>query len=255
MSKIKSTLLKIYHWYYRKKLFKFLCKLGWVTTVIGLPRSGKTTFAAYIVKLCLKADYPVYSSVPIIGALPFEPEDMGIIDYRDSIILYDEASLTSNNRNWAKNFNTTNLTFLKLIGHYRVRCFVFSQDMDIDVNWIRLSANILLVKTALFSHSRIYQISRTLDVNDETHKIEDFYERKKGLISFIKTKRIFRPFYYKLFDSWEAPTLRPYPKNRVAYGSTSRYDSSLQSVELNQEELIQSALNGIDDEMLQSYQS
>lgn len=247
---IKDLFDKFVVWFYRKKLLRFLRSLGWVTTVIGLPRSGKTTFASYIVHLCVKAKYPVYSSVPIIGALPFNPDDMGIYQYEDSIILYDEASLTSNNRNWAQNFNKASLSFLKLIGHYRVHAFVFSQDLDVDVNWIRLSANILLVKRGCVGVSRIIKVNRELDVNDDTHKLEAFYSRKKGLISFIKTKRIFRPLYYKLFDSWDAPKLKPYPNSRVPWGVESDFQFDLSS----QEELTQSISTSISDDILQSYQ-
>lgn len=111
--------------------------LSTVTMFVGLPGSGKTTYAASFVKQALKRGNKVYSNVPIKGAYEYNWQtDFGNYDMSNSLIILDEAGLDVDNRSWEKNFNRDKVEFLKLLRHYHSKMVVFSQtwnDCDIKI--------------------------------------------------------------------------------------------------------------------------
>ena len=54
--RIKKTFKKIVVWHSNRQLSKLLSKNGECSTYVGMPGAGKTTFCAYVVSLCLKAN-------------------------------------------------------------------------------------------------------------------------------------------------------------------------------------------------------
>ena len=218
---IESYIEKSYFYKYYKKLYVKRCKKklskylkadNCVTLYIGLPRSGKTTFIAYLTNLCNVCNYPVYCNIPVEGALPFSKDDIGKYDMSNALILLDEAGIMYDNRGFKDAFTEESLTFLKLIGHYRSRIMLFSQSMDIDVKWVRMSKDIYFIRRSLIPEfTSIIRVNRILDVNPDTHKIEDFYEKKSGILKRIFHFRFYRKPYYKMFDSYDAPKLKPFP--------------------------------------------
>lgn len=214
---------KIYVPSCKRKLNKYIKEDRCVSLYIGLPRSGKTTFIAYLTHLCNVCNYPVYCNVPVLGAKPFSKEDIGKYDMtnggKGGMILLDEAGIIYDNRlsmsRDEKAFTEEALTFLKLIGHYHSHVCLFSQSMDIDVKWVRMSKDIFFVKRSLiFGFTSIYRVRRKLDVNPDTHKIEDFYDKEDGLIHRLFHFRFRRKPYYHLFDSYSAPPLKPFPNTK-----------------------------------------
>ena len=125
----------------------------------GVPGSGKTTFAAYLAKRCmkksrfitwaqkhpgkltgkllassfLKRSIPVYSNVPITGALQLDPQrDIGKYMMVGGKVIIDEAGIEYNNRNF-KAFPPDAIYWYKYHRHYQCSVDVFSQsyeDMD-----------------------------------------------------------------------------------------------------------------------------
>lgn len=207
-------------WYLKrqtKKFNKFLRNNNECSLYIGLPGSGKTTYIAYLTKLALDTGHKVYCNVPIAGALPYSKEDIGKYDMSGSrekptLVLLDEAGIMYDNRQFKDAFTDESLTFLKLIRHYNAVICLFSQSMDIDNKWVRLSKTIFFVrKSILYGYTSLYKVKRTLDVNPDTHKIEDFYDKADGLLSRIFHFRFRRKPYYHMFDSWSAPKLKAFP--------------------------------------------
>lgn len=200
-----------------RKLEKLKRKIGECSLVVGMPGTGKTTLCAYITSLCLKANVPIYCNVPILGAIPFTKDEFGKYDMSNSIILWDEGSLFFDNRSFDKNFNQESLEYLKLLRHRNNSCLICSQSIDIDVKWVRMSKNIFqLNKGRLFScFTTLTPVSRELDVSEQTHKWEDFYYKPRGIVKFFKSTHLFRPFYYKYFDSYDAPVLPSLPPREV----------------------------------------
>lgn len=201
----------------KKKLRKLLVRNGECSTYVGMPGSGKTTFCAYVVSLCIKANKRVFCNVPIIGSLPFSKSDFGKYDMSDSVIIIDEGSLFYDNRNYEKNFNEASLSYLKLLRHRRCNVFILSQSIDVDVKFVRMSTSIFYLSRGIFNFTNICRINRVVDVNPDTHKFEDSYYKPSGLIKFFTSLHLFRPLYYKYFDSYDAPKLTPYPSTRKPY--------------------------------------
>lgn len=203
----------------QKKLDKFLYNNREVSLYIGMPRSGKTTYIAYLTKLCNDCGKRVFCNVPIIGAIPFEKEDLGKFDMSNSVILLDEAGIMYDNRNFKDGFTKESLKFLKLLGHYKSNVALFSQSMDIDLKWVRMSTNIFMIKKSIIpGFTSMSMIKRYLDVDENTHQIVDFFEKPTGLLKKIFKFRFWRKPYYKLFNSWDAPNLPPM-KNQTPYSS------------------------------------
>lgn len=207
MSFIKNNFNQLYTWFYSKKLNRILSKVQQCSTFFGMPGTGKTTFFAKIVYLCIRAGKKVYCNVPIKGAIEFSKSDFGRYDMSDSVILIDEGSLFYDGRNFSTNFNQNSLEYLKLLRHRRNNLFICSQSLDIDVKFIRMSNNIFQIKKGLFNTSRVSMVRRKVDIDENTHKFDDFYYKLPRFIAFFSDIRVFRPKYYKMFDSYSAPNL------------------------------------------------
>ena len=69
-------------------MFKHKFKKNDILTIyFGLPGSGKTTVAASLAKMYLKAGYPVWSNVPIRGCYELNPKtDLGEYDDANATI-------------------------------------------------------------------------------------------------------------------------------------------------------------------------
>lgn len=208
---LKFNLSTIYHYirkkHYTKKLNKLLNQVSQCSTFFGMPGVGKSTFFAYVVYLCIESGKKVYSNVPIRGAISFKKEDFGRYDFSGSVILIDEGSLFYDGRNFCTNFNQNSLEYLKLLRHRRNNLLISSQSLDIDIKFIRMSTNIYQIKKGMFGFTKIERVLRKVDIDENTHKFEDFYYKLPKIVAFFSNWRIWRPKYYHMFDSYEAPEL------------------------------------------------
>lgn len=183
-------------------------RLSTVTMFVGLPGSGKTTYAASFVKQCIKRKKKVFSNVPIKGAYAYNwKEDFGNFDMSNAVIILDEAGLDVDNRSWEKNFNKDKVEFLKLLRHYHSKLVVFSQTWnDCDIKIRSMVGLLYIVKKSIIPIVTVaVPVFRRIDVDDETHEFKELYYKDFPLLRLLSTKRIIRPFYYKMFDSWECP--------------------------------------------------
>lgn len=200
------------------KLNKFLVNNDVCSLYMGLPGAGKSTYIAYIVHLCTLCDYPVYCNVPVDGAFPIYKDDIGKYDTSHGLILIDEAGLVYDNRKFDNQFTDYGLDFLKRLRHHHCAIALFSQSMDIDVKWIRMSKSVFLIYRSLIKgFTSVVRVRRTFDIPKDKHQFEDIYEKPTGLRHMIFHFRFWRKPYYKMFDSWEAPKLTPFPPNRKPY--------------------------------------
>lgn len=179
-----------------------------------MPGCGKTTYLAYLAYIMHLNSVRTFCNVPIAYTIPFKKDDIGIYDMSESVILLDEAGLIYDNRRYkaGDNFSEESLSFLKLLRHYKTSVVLVSQSNDIDIKWIRMSKNIFLLRRSIIPEfTSIYRVKRTFDVNPDTKKLEDFYEKESGFLKRIFHKRFYRKPYYKYFDSWSAPALPEMP--------------------------------------------
>ncbi len=198
----------------------------------GVPGSGKTTFAAYLAKRCmkqsrfitwaqkhpgkltgkllassfLKRSIPVYSNVPITGALQLDPQrDIGKYMMVGGKVIIDEAGIEYNNRNF-KAFPPDAIYWYKYHRHYQCSVDVFSQSYeDMDITLRRLAQNYYVVKKSFLPYFVVCKrIRRKVGIDENTHQIIDHYYF--GL-PVLGTKWIFTPPLWKLFNSFSRKEL------------------------------------------------
>ena len=192
-----------------------LNKLSTVTMFVGLPGSGKTTLAAAIIKKALKSKkYRAFSNVPIYGAFEYSwQKDFGKADLSQSIIILDEAGLDVDNRSWEKNFDKDKVSMLKLLRHYSSKLIVFSQTWnDCDIKIRSMVGKLFIVRPSLLPFTTVaIPIWRKIDVDEEDHDFKELYYKDSIIFRLFSCSRCFRPAYYNMFNSWEAPSLPERP--------------------------------------------
>lgn len=177
-----------------------------IKVFFGAPGAGKTTHAASVAQKYLKKGVRVFSNFYVEGAYAYDPiEDFGVNRIDNCVILFDEAGISANNRKF-KSLPHSFIEFLKLYRHFHVLdIYVYSQapdDMDITIR--RLATQFYVLKKSLIPGFSYYKrISRIIGVIDPiTHQITDGYKYVP-----LSTRYLYRPKYYKLFDSWTTPDL------------------------------------------------
>lgn len=184
--------------------------LDTVTMFVGLPGSGKTTFAASLVRYCNKHNIDTYSNVPIFGAKAYNwRSDFGNFDMSNSLIVLDEAGLDLDNRAWEKNFDKNKVSYLKLLRHTHNKLVVFSQTWnDCDIKIRSMVGKLYIVRPSIFPFTSVaIPIFRRIDVDEDTHEFKELYYKDSFIFRLFSCRRILRPFYYKMFDSWDSPKL------------------------------------------------
>lgn len=192
----------------------------------GKPRSGKTTALARIVKrnnikravsrvlpfmsrflrpysniYCTDSSmkHTTYISYENLGR--WRPED-------HSAFILAEAGIGLNNRNW-KALSDDAKELFAMHGHANCDIYADSQTVDIDITLRERAEKFYSVrKIGRSQFSLLIPIDFDIDVNDVTQKIEECYQRARGLkmvflILFGRIKIMYRPLYYKYFDSWK----------------------------------------------------
>lgn len=216
-------------------LYRWLCpaKVPHVLNVyFGVPGSGKTTFAAYLARQCVrqsriitwaqdspstlarrildsrffKRAMPVYSNVPITGAYHLDPQnDIGKFMICDGKVIIDEAGIEYNNRNF-KSFPPDAVYWYKYHRHYECSVDVFSQSYeDMDITLRRLAQNYFVVKKSLIPFFIVCKkIRRKVGIDDNTHQIIDKYFFD---LPVIGSKWVFCPPLWKMFNSFSRKEL------------------------------------------------
>ena len=180
----------------------------------GSPGCGKTTF---LTRLALKRSKRFYTFVNFpVKNMPnsIYKFDKSVFDSQQfpegSLILFDEGSLNGyDNRNFKKNFSDGSLEYFKLLRHYRNQIVFSNQGWDELDRKIRILTNDLWYVRKIGPFSIARRVRQFTTVDEATQQIIDGYEFIGG-IRFILDPRycqiIYRPLYYKYFDSYDRPT-------------------------------------------------
>lgn len=170
---------------------------------IGVPGSGKTTFAAYLVKKRRKRAKKhkcsdlVLSNTPIKGAYKIYKSDIGQYMIQDCLLIMDEAGIDYNNRNF-KTFSDDETYFYKFHRHYNVDIAMFSQDFDVDVKLRKLATRLFIVqKSFIPGFIKRRQITKNVGIDPNTKQLIDEYR-----YVLFGSKYIYAPKLWKLFDSY-----------------------------------------------------
>lgn len=219
-----------------------------VSLYFGLPGCGKTTLLASFAYKNLKAKKPrykhIFSNVYLGNVPPFDKvtyidhEDIGRYDLSDGLLLLDEATLAFDSRDY-KNFGKSKTSYFLLHRHYNVDVVLFTQMWDGVDRKIRVITDRVyyVYKTALLGKwiTKYYRIPYDIIIPDPKNrssgeKLGEIVQGycKPSFIQRIFCHRVYRPRYYKYFDSWEAPSLPPPP-----YPVHSVKDSPSKTIKVN----------------------
>ena len=170
--------------------------------VFGLPRSGKSTYLAKLARKAIKKGIKVYSNYYIEGCYTLDFSNLGKYDYSDCLMLIDEISLLADSRDW-KDFDSDLKYFITNHGHYNVTLVYCSQSyQDCDKKIRNCTDSLYYITKLPFGFSRVRLIDKVMGVSEG--RMQEVYELS-GLGHFV-----FRPRYYKYFDSF---VRRPLPPN------------------------------------------
>lgn len=190
----------------------------------GLPGAGKTTVATYLALKFTSINSPykhVYhniKSLKVPGTTYIDNDCIGKFDLSDAIIIVDEAQLFADNRDY-KNFSKELKEFI--FGHRHDHddvIFLSQQWSALDLK-IRNSIDrcYYIFKTPFTGKwiSHYYRIPYDIIIPDPKKNQQKLGEIIQGyckpnmLVRIFGTKHLFRPLYYKYFDSFEKLVERP----------------------------------------------
>ena len=207
-----------------------------VSLYFGLPGCGKTTLCCKMAIDAVKGKKykNVYCNVNmnVPGVIHIEKDDLGTYQLENGIILFDEATLSFDSRNY-KDFAEKFLQFFLLHRHYNIDIVLFSQGWDSTDKRIRqITDRVYYVYKGIFTRSFIskyYRIPYGIIIPDPKDGGEKLGEIVQGYCKPTFLQRLFshkvhRRKYYKYFDSWEAPKLIPLPADRMIESKVVKVD-------------------------------
>lgn len=182
--------------------------------LFGKKGSGKTTFITKMAIKYMRKGRTVYSTVPVPGAYWFDPQKLGKLMFEpDSVIFFDEAGILFDNRDF-KNFSKDKVEFLKLMRHYRVTIYMFSQAFDIDKKIRDLTDYCYLVTNWFNCVSVARKITRRITIvhadsggTGESHLADDMDFTPWFTIPFGGAIFTWIPAWTKYFNSFEVQEL------------------------------------------------
>ena len=215
-----------------------------VKLFFGLPGCGKTTLLTYFAKKATGKRSPykhVYSNVGVSvpGVTYIDNDCIVKHELRDALILLDEATLFADSRNY-KEFSKEKIYYFLMHRHYNVDLYLFTQQWDGVDRKIRVITDKVyyVYKSAFLGKwfSSYYRIPYGIIIPDPNKKggtsgeklgeIIQGYCKPSFFVRLFATK-IFRPKYYKYFDSWECKKLPPLPARYQAYFEVKEKDKKI----------------------------
>ena len=199
-----------------------------VSLYFGLPGCGKTTWlTALAVKSIKKNQYKfVFSNVHlnIPGVTYIDNDCIGQYELHDCLLLIDEATLFADSRDY-KRFDKSRMEYFLEHRHRNADIVLFTQQWDgVDRKIRVITDRVYYVFKGIFlGHwfSTCWRIPYGIlfpdpkKTGDRLGEIIQGYRKPNFLIRLF-SPRIFRPKYYKYFDSWE---LKPLPDLPPKYSS------------------------------------
>lgn len=197
-----------------------------VIRYFGLPGCGKTTTLTFhALRAVRSGKYKnvycnVFLSIHGVTVIPFD--FFGVYELRDCLLLIDEAMIYCGDRDH-KSFSKEKLKEFMMHRHKDCDIILFSQEADgVDKKIRSITDRMFYVKKGLLLGkwiSTIYRIPYDVMFPSDGDKIGDIIMgyKKPPLLARLFAKRLFRPLYYRYFDSWENDPLPPLPEQYKPY--------------------------------------
>ena len=200
-----------------------------ISLYFGLPGQGKTTILAM---LALQASKDkrykhVYSNIPlrIEGVTYIDNKCIGKYDLSDCLILIDEGTIFADSRDF-KSFGADKIYYFMLHRHFNSDICIFVQQWDALDRKIRcITDRVFLVKKGgLLGHwiTRYWRIPYDIIIPDRKSSSQKLGEIIQGYANphwlvRLFAPRVWRPKYYKYFDSWQHDELPALPERYKPY--------------------------------------
>lgn len=186
----------------------------------GLPGAGKTTLMVFHALRALQENkyQNIYCNVPIAvpGVTYIDNDCIGKYNLHDGILLIDEATIFADSRDF-KSFGKEKVEYFLLHRHFNVDVNLYCQQWDAVDRKIRtITDRVYYVYKGMFTGywiTNYYRIPYGIIIPDPNkngsgEKLGDIvqgYAKPNIITRLFCTKRLYRPHYYKYFDSWTRP--------------------------------------------------
>lgn len=197
----------------------------------GLPGAGKTTvMTANIIKDLNSGRYKnVYTNVHVAipGATYIDNECIGQYELRECAVHIDEATLFADSRDFKK-FDRGKLEYFLEHRHHYADISLYTQQWDgVDRKIRVITDRVYYVYKGLLLgkwFTNYYRIPYGIIIPEPNkygngEKLGEIVQGycKPPLLQRMFCKRMYRPKYYKYFDSWECEELPPLPAIYTPY--------------------------------------
>lgn len=196
-----------------------------VSLFFGLPGAGKTSLMAYHAIKAIKSKkyLNVYGNVhmSIDGYTYIDNDCIGKYDLSDCKLLIDEATLFADSRRF-KEFSMEKLEYFLEHRHFNADICLYTQQWDGVDRKIRVITDRVyyVYKGWLLGHwfTTYYRIPYGIIIPDphkdkSSEKLGEIVQGycKPNILIRMFAPKLYRPKYYKYFDSWERRTLPRLP--------------------------------------------
>ena len=209
-----------------------------ITGYFGVPGVGKTTSATRIarkelrrIKLGLSRYKHVYTNFYCKGCKQIAYNDLKFYKVYDSLLIFDELTLDADNRKF-KDFSDEHRDFFILHRHLGVDIIYFTQDYSkIDAKIRALTQELWYMSRTVVPFFRRWssakRIYRSITINEHTGDLIMGYRFCNFFESLFTSnfKLIYRPSWYKFFNSYDESILESRPVFQSRNWSTG--DSNL----------------------------
>lgn len=204
-----------------------------ITGYFGVPGCGKTTLLAKIAQKALKkGKYEhVYTNFPCYGCERITVDDLSTFRFGHSLILLDELTLDCDSRDF-KDFNEGLKEYITMHRHDGARIIYFVQDYSrVDKTIRNCTFDLWYMSTTtiplLNRFSIAKRVFRKMDINEYRSEIVYGYRFRNRIesITISTMKLIYRPRWYKYFDSYDLGCLAARPMYSARFYSHNMFSS------------------------------